>query len=561
MYTFAVVPVFLTLALPSAAQSPLLRVEVPSPGPAVLVVDRDDHGLRDLLVGDPGYITGISPRLGQVLEVSGETGAVLRSWNGQQVGDGFGSALTSLPDLDGDGVPDFAAGAPWPTSTAGQRPYVDLVSGAGGSLIRRLEGEPGNGQYGNALASLGDVDGDGVGDLAIAASGFHSPSEPSAGAGYADVVSGASGTLLWRATGGATGVQLVSVARHPDMDGDEVAELAIGFSGEERVEIRSGATGAILVTIEVPAGAGFGFPTGFGTGLAAGRDLDGDDLPDLAVGAPTELYAVPTVGGPLRLGAVYVYSGASAALVRRYAARQGEKYFGESLALIPDADGDGLADLVAGNRLWRIGFSGNAPGTLHAYSIRRSAPIFSHGPGSYGVVSDGGDWDGDGFGDIVLGARLVEASAFAPNVYGAEIVSSQTSYPLGGTACAGDSSSFGCTTQTIATGVPSPSSGTPFTVQSFLWPSGSKALLVLGLGSELAPFGRRHALCVRQIVRRLKASATSTWTGCNTTLSTTLAPELLAGFPAGTILHAQFYAPRVLGPSTQSGLLSIQIWP
>jgi len=83
---------------------------------------------------------------------------LLRVHWGPAGGEHFGSALCDIGDWSGDGRSDYAIGAP---------AEVQIVSGATGGTLRRLEAPPGASGFGGALCAHPDLDGDGRTDLAV----------------------------------------------------------------------------------------------------------------------------------------------------------------------------------------------------------------------------------------------------------------------------------------------------------------------------------------------------------------------------------------------------------
>jgi hypothetical protein len=134
-----------------------------------------DRGLRDGARGAGWWryvLVGIFLVVGSVSHGIGQTLLFSVHGGGRQASAGFGSALASLGDVTGDGIPDLAVGVPFQDVADRKRAgQVEVLSGADGRHLHTLRApRPQEGAlFGHALVSLGDVTGDGLPDLAISA--------------------------------------------------------------------------------------------------------------------------------------------------------------------------------------------------------------------------------------------------------------------------------------------------------------------------------------------------------------------------------------------------------
>ncbi len=306
--------------------------------------------------------------------------------------DGFGSAFGS-GHLDPDSYPDLAIGVPGEVLSGIRSGVVILSQGSGagpaaghfGYLQPSDAGVTGtDGDRFGAVITTADFDGDGHTDLVVGAPGRPSGALADVGSVFVFMGSAAgpqAGDMFGESSGGGTdeaddafGTALAA----GDFDDDGLPDLAVGTPGKS-----IGGTQAGVVYVFPGTGSGLGAGSSLDQGLAGGTngngdefgaalaagDFDGDGISDLAIGTPGE-----DVGGTSNAGAVFVLNGSAAGLtagVALDAQDAGEPVhagavFG-SVLTTGDFDGDGFSDLAIGAPGDYASASDDASGRIYVF--------------------------------------------------------------------------------------------------------------------------------------------------------------------------------------------------
>lgn len=320
----------------------------------------------------------------------------------------FGAAVVSGADFDGDQIDDIVVSAdladPGGLINAGS---VFIYSGADGTLILRIDGIVDDIQLGSAIAISEDMNGDSIPDLVVGAIGVNTPSGFDRGSVF--VFSGANGSAIHRVDGtqdlGALGG---AVAALGDVDGDTVPDFAAGaqwfddsgFSNSGRVEVYSGVNGALLWAIDGSHTNNF-----VGSALAVAEDANGDSIPDLLVGDRGR-----NVGTKLRAGGATLRSGADGTLIFDFPGQDAFDLCGAALASVGDMNADGVRDFAISSHNASPSNRNNA-GRVRVFSGSDGLfifPIIGQVPQAWlgYSVADAGDVNGDGYGDLLIGATV-----------------------------------------------------------------------------------------------------------------------------------------------------------
>jgi len=356
--------------------------------------------------------------------INGSNNGLLQS---DQAAAQLGYSVAGAGDVNGDGYADVIVGAPtFDNGELGEGAAFIYFGGSGTfstGADAHLEPDQNDAQMGRSVAGAGDVNGDGYADVIVGVRNYDN-GETDEGAAF--IYFGGPGAFNTTAdamleTNQVDAEMGRSVASAGDVNGDGYADVIVGVERYDFGEMEQGAafiyfggsgafdTIADAQLVSNQAGAFMG-------GSAAGvGDVNGDGYADVIVGAEQFENDQATTNE----GAAFIYFGGPGAFNATADAllesNQLSAFFGNSVAGAGDVNGDGYADVIVGANLYNNGQTDEG-----------AAFIYFGGPGTFNPTPDAllesnqaeaqmgssvagaGDINGDGYGDVIVGAPLYD---------------------------------------------------------------------------------------------------------------------------------------------------------
>ena len=406
----------------------------------------------------------IAPAVTDLSSLNGKTGFRI---DGENEEDQSGFSVSSAGDFNGDGYDDLIIGAHGADNNgvgsgssyvvfgkaSGFDASIDL-SALDGSNGFRLDGENQNDQSGASVSSAGDVNGDGYDDVIIGADDAdHNGLQSGSSYVVFGKASGFSASMDISTLDGSNGFRLdgegrydhsgVSVSSAGDVNGDGYDDLIIGANSAENTGIGSGSSYVVFgkasgfdASMDL---SGLDGSNGFrldgenggdqsGRSVSSAGDVNGDGHDDIVIGA--------SGAGPNGddSGSSYVVFGKASgfAATMNLSALDGSNGFridginegdnsGISISSAGDVNGDGYDDIIIGANSADPNGAGSSDSSYVVFGKARgfSASMdLSALDGSNGFridganqddqsgvsVSSAGDFNGDGYDDVIIGA-------------------------------------------------------------------------------------------------------------------------------------------------------------
>jgi hypothetical protein len=399
--------------------------------------DVNGDGFSDVIVGAPLFDGGESDE-GRAWVFHGGPGGLptTHAWSveGNANFATLGHSVATAGDVNGDGFSDVIVGAPSANGGNGRAlVYHGSASGLAPTPAWDRTTTVAFAGFGTAVAPAGDVNDDGFSDVVVGAPSYGAGGQFNEGAAFVfhGSGSGLSATAAWSVEGGQNGAELgISVATSGDVNGDGYSDVIVGAWRHDDAPndnkgivygYHGGASGlgGTMWAVQPTVGG-----TDFGRSVATAGDFNGDGYSDVVIGAP-----LTDALGMTDSGVVYFYQGSATGLSTITMASNDSSSLarlGTSVASAGDVNGDGYGDVVVGAPEALVNgqavagraaiYYGNPGFDLSFDDFVVDVPAMPAGNTRFGFsVSAAGDVNGDGFADVVIGARDFESETGQSN--------------------------------------------------------------------------------------------------------------------------------------------------
>lgn len=370
-----------------------------------------------------GSPNGIGNGIAKLLEVN-------------QIGAQFGASVAAAGDVNGDGYADVIIGANLFDNGQGNEGaafvYQGSATGLDATPISTQEGNQNNAYLGSAVASAGDVNGDGFSDIVAGTPGYDKGQIDEGAAfvwlgGARSIKEAAVTTLEMNIPNSQFGWDVASAG---DVNGDGFGDVIVSANNYDGGQTQEGAAfvfhGSSQGLTAIPATTLESDQNLASLGkVSSAGDVNGDGFGDVVIGVP--LYDNP-IGNE---GAAFIFYGSQQGIDKAkkttLLGSQFEGNFGGSVSCAGDVNKDGYSDVIIGEPGYDVGGQYFDEGRALIYygesnGLNPNGSIVLTGTSDTfytGYAVSGGDLNGDGYGDVVVGSPFYTA---AQNFEGAAFV-------------------------------------------------------------------------------------------------------------------------------------------
>ncbi len=338
-----------------------------------------------------------------------------------QAGAQFGHSVANAGDVNGDGFGDVIVGAmdyqnSLGVTTGGAFLFFGSENGVSATYDWSSTGDNVAGsEFGSIVAPAGDVNNDGYADVLVGARLWSDGTYTNEGRVYLYLGSetGLSASADWVADPvdmNISGNHSFSVAGVGDVNGDGFDDVVLGspqwgdtFGSEGRAYLYYGNGSGLSSAPDAMFDPADQSASSFGYSVAPAGDVNGDGYADMIVGAAH--FSVPNSSGGYYHGRAYVYHGSPSGFSTTpdwFANGDSTSFFGWAVDSAGDVNGDGYSDVIVsarnGSKVYIYPGSPSGLATTPLWTVQGSSQLYAH------AISGVGDFNGDGYGDVVVGS-------------------------------------------------------------------------------------------------------------------------------------------------------------